>query len=95
MNERSTFENIEFALFSTPRCFTAPRWRSKTLHQCDEELRREEVEQEASALSKKISMERQQAWNRDRTDTLGENPREVRAALRAALQPGFVRTAER
>ena len=49
----------------------------------------EDTEIEAAAMKKKVSKEKQQAWNRERTEKLGSDPNEVRATLRAELEPGF------
>ena len=46
-------------------------------------------EDEATALKKKESKTKQEAWNLLRTERLGTDPREVRAAIRAELGPGF------
>ena len=53
------------------------------------EVDAEDMELEAAAMKKKLSKEKQQAWNRERTEKLGSDPKEVRATLRAELEPGF------
>ena len=53
------------------------------------EVDAEDMELEAAAMKKKLSKETQQAWNRERTEKLGSDPKEVRATLRAELEPGF------
>ena len=45
------------------------------------EVHCEVAEDEAAALKKKESKTKPQAWNRLRTERLGTDPREVRAAL--------------
>ena len=49
----------------------------------------EDTETEAAAMKRKVSKEKQQAWNRERTEKLGLDPKKVRASLRAELKPGF------
>ena len=44
---------------------------------------------EKRAIAEKLSKEKQQAWNAERTKRLGENPKAYLAELRASRQPGF------
>ena len=52
-------------------------------------LEQDDRADEELAMKKMESKIKQQAWNRERTQWLGTDPKEARAKLRAELEPGF------
>ena len=52
------------------------------------ELLPEDDLDEALAIKKKVEKEKQQTWNRDRSELLGTDHKQTRGALRAELEPG-------
>ena len=54
-----------------------------------EEFAADDEEHGHQLFAKAESKNEQQAWNKDRTQDLGDNPRKTRQALRAELQQGF------
>ena len=53
-------------------------------------LEQDDRADEELATKKLESKTKQQAWNRERTQRLGTDPKDVRATLRAELEPGFL-----
>ena len=54
-----------------------------------EELAADDKEHGHQVLAKAESKNKQQAWNKDRTQHLGDNPRKTRQALRVEVEQGF------
>ena len=54
-----------------------------------EELSADGKEHGHQVLAKAESKNKQQAWNKDRTQDLGDNPRKTRQALRVEVEQGF------
>ena len=54
-----------------------------------EELAADDKEHGHQVLAKADSKNKQQAWNKDRTQDLGDNPRKTRQALRVEVEQGF------
>ena len=44
---------------------------------------------EAAAMKKKLSGEKQQTWNRGRSEVLGDDHKKARIAIRSELEPGY------
>ena len=80
-------------LLNSRRVHNVERSQSVDLHpidlQLEESLEIEDDPTEKDTPTKNLAREKQQAWNRERTRKLGDNPRACRAELRDSLQPGF------